>query len=65
VETQQQAHLLRALGCDELQGYLISRPVPAGAVQALMHGALLVFDAGSRYAISPGSELETGYALAE
>ncbi|HJW54540.1 MAG TPA: EAL domain-containing protein [Burkholderiaceae bacterium] len=65
VETQQQAHLLRALGCDELQGYLISRPVPPGAVPALMHGALLVFDAGSRYAILPGSEIETGYALAE
>jgi diguanylate cyclase (GGDEF)-like protein/PAS domain S-box-containing protein len=29
VETDEQAQLLRSLGCDEMQGFLISRPVPA------------------------------------
>jgi EAL domain-containing protein (putative c-di-GMP-specific phosphodiesterase class I) len=28
VESEEQARLLRLLNCDELQGYLISRPVP-------------------------------------
>ncbi len=28
VETQAQADFLKAHGCDEMQGYLISRPVP-------------------------------------
>ena len=29
VETQPQADLLRHLGCDEMQGYLLGRPMPA------------------------------------
>jgi EAL domain-containing protein (putative c-di-GMP-specific phosphodiesterase class I) len=29
VETESQAQLLRACGCDHLQGYLLSRPLPA------------------------------------
>ncbi len=29
VETQEQADFLRSLGCDEIQGYLLSRPMPA------------------------------------
>jgi EAL domain-containing protein (putative c-di-GMP-specific phosphodiesterase class I) len=28
VETEEQAKVLRLLRCDEMQGYLISRPVP-------------------------------------
>jgi len=28
VETEQESRLLRALGCDEMQGYLLGRPVP-------------------------------------
>jgi diguanylate cyclase len=36
VETQQQAELLRALGCDEAQGYYFSRPVAPAALEALM-----------------------------
>jgi len=28
VETEEQARLLRALHCDEMQGFLYSRPVP-------------------------------------
>jgi EAL domain-containing protein (putative c-di-GMP-specific phosphodiesterase class I) len=28
VETQKQSELLRGLRCDEMQGYLLSRPLP-------------------------------------
>jgi diguanylate cyclase (GGDEF)-like protein len=35
VETLGQADCLRKHGCDELQGYLMARPVPADEVQAL------------------------------
>jgi diguanylate cyclase (GGDEF)-like protein/PAS domain S-box-containing protein len=34
VETEGQAALLRELGCDEMQGYLIQRPVPLDAFEA-------------------------------
>ena len=36
VETEAQAALLAALGCDELQGYLIARPMPAAAVDVYL-----------------------------
>jgi EAL domain-containing protein (putative c-di-GMP-specific phosphodiesterase class I) len=36
VETQEQLALVRAEGCDEAQGYLISGPVPASEVPALV-----------------------------
>jgi diguanylate cyclase (GGDEF)-like protein len=39
VETEDQARMLRAVGCDLLQGYLFSRPLEAGAVEALLRGA--------------------------
>jgi EAL domain-containing protein (putative c-di-GMP-specific phosphodiesterase class I) len=29
VETGEQSHLLRLVSCDEMQGYLFSKPVPA------------------------------------
>ena len=37
VETREQADFLAEHGCDELQGYLFSRPVPADEVHALLH----------------------------
>lgn len=36
VETEEQARLAASAGCAELQGYLFSRPVPAGEVPALL-----------------------------
>ncbi|MGQ7846886.1 bifunctional diguanylate cyclase/phosphodiesterase [Granulosicoccus sp. 3-233] len=38
VETSAQADILSALECDELQGYLISRPMQAADVQAFLDG---------------------------
>jgi len=29
IETEEQYHYLRELGCDTAQGYLLGRPVPA------------------------------------
>lgn len=36
VETQEQVNALRRLACDEIQGYFISRPVPANCVPELL-----------------------------
>jgi diguanylate cyclase (GGDEF)-like protein/PAS domain S-box-containing protein len=36
VETEEQAKLLRLMRCDELQGFLFSKPVPAGEIAALL-----------------------------
>lgn len=39
IETEEQLHLLRSLGCDQFQGYFFSRPVPAAAFERLMTAA--------------------------
>ncbi|MBP0441181.1 putative bifunctional diguanylate cyclase/phosphodiesterase [Tianweitania sediminis] len=39
VETAEQGDHLQAIGCDDLQGFLYSRPVPAKDISALMHRA--------------------------
>ena len=36
VETEEQARLLRVLGCDEMQGYLAARPMPVDALEAML-----------------------------
>ena len=36
VETEEQASTLCRLRCDQLQGYLISRPVPAAAFAEML-----------------------------
>ena len=50
VETRDQLEFLRAHGCDEAQGYLLSKPLPADEIsekffQAAAHGGLLRADA--------------------
>jgi diguanylate cyclase (GGDEF)-like protein len=41
VETAEQLRILQALSCSEIQGYLVSEPVPAADVPALMHKRFL------------------------
>jgi EAL domain-containing protein (putative c-di-GMP-specific phosphodiesterase class I) len=56
VETTQQLDVLRALGCDQVQGYLLGRPAPAesfGPVQAEQIRALIF---GSRGAAATPAE---------
>jgi len=36
VDAEEQATLLAALGCDQMQGYLISKPVPPEQIEALL-----------------------------
>jgi len=38
VETAEEAALLREKGCDQFQGYLVARPMPAGEVEAWLQG---------------------------
>jgi diguanylate cyclase (GGDEF)-like protein/PAS domain S-box-containing protein len=42
VETQEQADFLNQLGCDQLQGYLYSRPVPADVFARLLAAGRIV-----------------------
>ena len=38
VETQEQRSLLRSLGCDEMQGYLLAPPVPIARIRDILRG---------------------------
>ncbi len=40
VQTAEQMRRIRAEGCDQVQGYLVSRPVPAAEIPALVAGTL-------------------------
>jgi len=43
VETAEQLTILQELGCNEVQGYYLARPMPAAAIPAvLLHGNLFV-----------------------
>ena len=48
VETEEQAAMLRELGCTAAQGFLYSRPVGGGAIRSLMRRGLDVESAGGR-----------------
>ena len=41
VEDEEQVKLLKDLGCDQIQGYLVSRPVPPQEIEALLRRAAL------------------------
>jgi diguanylate cyclase (GGDEF)-like protein len=45
VENREQLALLRALGCNEVQGYLIARPMPAAAITGLLAQRYLLGEA--------------------
>jgi diguanylate cyclase (GGDEF)-like protein len=53
VETLDQLHRLHTLGCDQIQGYYISRPLPAVAIPALLQQRFLF----------PAAESPTDFAL--
>jgi EAL domain-containing protein (putative c-di-GMP-specific phosphodiesterase class I) len=38
VETEEQSRLLRLLSCDEMQGFLFSKPVPADSFETIFLG---------------------------
>lgn len=47
VETNEQRHVLRAMGCDELQGYLLSRPIDEDRMHNLAASARLSVQSGA------------------
>ena len=49
VETEEQSKFLRLLECDEIQGYLFSKPVPAEQVPALLESTSLALPAATTY----------------
>jgi EAL domain-containing protein (putative c-di-GMP-specific phosphodiesterase class I) len=42
VETVEQVRILQGLSCDEIQGYFISKPLPANELPALMQKRILL-----------------------
>jgi diguanylate cyclase (GGDEF)-like protein/PAS domain S-box-containing protein len=48
VETEQQFHFLAAQGCDEFQGYLASRPLPAAEIEQQVSSGLPLHKAAGR-----------------
>jgi len=39
VESEEQANMLRLLGCDQMQGYLFSKPLPPMDLISLLRGS--------------------------
>lgn len=54
VETDDQLRLLRANGCDEVQGFLMSRPVAADACPALLSAGVLLPEPPTEMRMVPG-----------
>jgi len=48
VETEAQYSLLRASGCDEVQGFLIGRPLSVDQLHALFDNGPAVFAIGAK-----------------
>jgi len=47
VETEEQSRVLRLMNCDEMQGYLFSKPVPSESFETKFLGASSVLVASS------------------
>jgi EAL domain-containing protein (putative c-di-GMP-specific phosphodiesterase class I) len=56
VETEAQSRLLRAMGCDEAQGYLFSRPLTVADMEALLRACVSV---DSWAAVPPVTQVAT------
>lgn len=53
VETEDQVKLLRQLGCDQMQGYLFSTPLPADVFARTMLGGIGLVEDGLRLDAEP------------
>ena len=59
VETKEQFDFLRSLGCDQIQGYYFSKPIPANEIVMLLYKTM-TRDAAAAPEISPVVSQETG-----
>jgi len=46
VETEAQLKFLRSIGCEKIQGYLISRPLPADQLESLLRQTVAAWNSG-------------------
>ncbi|MFD2270206.1 EAL domain-containing protein [Undibacterium arcticum] len=56
VETLEQLRVLQALSCNEVQGYFVSRPLPAGEISQLMRKRYLFPEACVALRSTPGQK---------
>ena len=59
IETEDQARIVSRLGCDQMQGYLFGRPMPAGDLPAYLLGNVTEAGAAPRRARSPRRRVRT------
>ena len=56
VETEEQLKSLRTDGCEEVQGYLLARPMPAPAIPAFLRASLTAALGGAGEALAPSGQ---------
>ena len=52
VENEAQLRFLKAKRCNEIQGYYLSRPLPAAEIITILHNPLIVSGEGSPFKVS-------------